>query len=35
MIINTEDEDDEEYYDEIYGAEDYPEEYMGAGAGPF
>ena len=34
MIINTEDEDDEDYYDDVYGAEDYPEgDYTGAGAG--
>jgi hypothetical protein len=35
LIINTEDEDDEDYYDDVYGPEDYGEEdeYMG-GAGP-
>lgn len=35
MIINTEDENDDEYYDEIYGAEDFdPEQFpTGAGAG--
>lgn len=41
MIINTEDEDDQAYYDELYGAEE-GEEYgdedemsMGSGAGAF
>ncbi len=34
MIINTEDEDDEDYYDDVYGAEDYPDgDYTGVGAG--
>jgi len=34
MIINTEDEEDEDYYDEMYGAEDYPDaDYQGVGAG--
>lgn len=33
MIINTEDENDEEYYDELYGEEDYEHMPMGAGAG--
>lgn len=30
LIINTEDEDDEDYYDELYGPED-GEDYNGAG----
>eukprot|EP00347_Sterkiella_histriomuscorum_P006696 403351785 len=33
MIINTEDENDEEYYEEMYGAEDYDQDNMPLGAG--
>lgn len=33
LIINTEDEDDEDYYDELYGPEDGEEYYHGVGNG--
>ncbi len=33
LIINTEDENDEDYYDDIYGGEDYDENQLPLGVG--